>query len=86
MSNRTFAGWLSFTLYFGAAMNDATLEQRTRFNAEIPPLLKRMRANDPAVWKPAAVKMMTTVSEIMGPDWEPQGDWKNQIDILLGRE
>lgn len=83
MNTTSFAGWLSFTLFFGAAMHDATDRQRALLNTRITPLLSKMRDNDPAVWKPAVGQVLETIQIVMGPNWAPSGDWKTQIDLLL---
>ena len=68
---------LALVMFIGSARAEATLDQRSRLAAEVKPLLGTFRADgDP---KPLLLKVI----EIMGPEWEPSGEWKAWIDSLL---
>lgn len=79
----SLGGWAAFTLYIGAAHNDATPDQRELLRAKLPPYLDRIRNDDPAVWKPAVEDLLKAVNAVMGPDWGPTGEFDEWIRKLL---
>jgi hypothetical protein len=80
-----FAGYLAFTLFFGAAWNDATEEQRAALRAKIAPLLEESKdeSASPARGRQLTAMILVETQRIMGDEWKPQGDWSTQIDKLL---
>jgi hypothetical protein len=79
----TLGAWLSFTLYFGAAMHDASSAQREALRTAMSPVLQHLRSDDPEVWKPAVRNAFGVIHQVMGAQWAPQGEWARQIDLLL---
>lgn len=75
-----FSGHLALVMFIGAARADADPAQRDRLKAEIPPLLKEYRRGD----SPETV--LLRVVEIMGPQWQPTGEWATWINGLTKRE
>lgn len=78
-------GYLAFTLYVGAAVADATGDQRRLLDTNMNPLLKRMKEvqEDAREWGLVAESMLINIHRIMGPDWRPKEDWLRQIKFLL---
>lgn len=71
------SGHLALVMFVAAARADATHEQRGRLDERLKPLIQSFRADgDP---EPLLLKVI----EIMGPEWEPSGEWKAWIDSLL---
>lgn len=66
-------------LFIGAANKDATLEQRGRLRDEALPILKD--TPDP---REAMAGAVLKTSEIMGPEWRPEGEWDEAITNVLG--
>lgn len=83
MNPRSVAGWLSFTLYVGAANADATPDQRDQLRERLGPLLPLIKSSNPGVWRPAAADILNAIGEVMGPDWRPRDEWNDQIKLLL---
>ena len=79
VNDKQLAGHLAFLMFVGAARADANPEQRTRLRDEIKPMLDGFRETG----NPEPT--MRKVAEIMGEEWEPSGDWPEQIDLFLGR-
>ncbi|MBK6556125.1 MAG: hypothetical protein IPG16_02565 [Comamonadaceae bacterium] len=79
VNDKQLAGHLAFLMFVGAARADANPEQRTRLRDEIKPMLDGFRETG----NPEPT--MRKVAEIMGEEWEPSGDWLEQIDLFLGR-
>lgn len=79
------AGYLAFTLFFGAAWNDATEEQREVLRARIKPLLEESKdqSTSPARGRQLTAMILVETQRIMGDDWKPSGQWAAQIDKLL---
>ena len=78
------SGYAAFTLYFGAALHDASGDQRRLLRTTLPPLIKRAKEEkDPEQWKLIAQSMLIKVHQIM-PEWPgPTGEWLAQIKALL---
>lgn len=79
------AGYLAFTLFFGAAWHDATEQQRETLRAKIKPLMEDMKepSISPAHGRQLTVMILVETQRIMGDDWKPSGQWATQIDKLL---
>jgi hypothetical protein len=73
---KDFVNALTFALLVGAAMTDATAQQRDRLRAELKPLMPRI-AEDGDL-KPCARKLV----EVMGQEWLPTGDFGRYIKAL----
>jgi hypothetical protein len=80
---RAYAGWLAFTLFFGAAMHDASPAQEKELRQHFHDRKDELRHRSPAVWRPALRSFMASVQETMGSDWAPQGEWDAQIKLLV---
>lgn len=80
-----FAGYLAFTLFFGAAWNDATEERREALRTKIKPLLEESKdkSTSPARGRQLTAMILTETQRIMGDGWQPSGQWADQIDKLL---
>lgn len=80
-----FAGYLAFTLFFGAAWHDATDEQREALRAKIAPLLEESKdkSTSPPRGRQLTAMILVETQRIMGDDWKPRDDWATQIDKLL---
>jgi translation elongation factor EF-Tu-like GTPase len=70
------AKMLRFVVYVSAARADADPEQLQRLRTEVPPLLDQLRADG------QTLPVVNRVREIMGPEWQPTGDWARQIHAL----
>lgn len=79
------AGYLAFTLFSGAAWNDAAPEQREALRAKIKPLTAEAldRSTSPARGRQLTAMILVETQRIMGDDWKPSGQWADQIDRLL---
>jgi hypothetical protein len=79
------AGYIAFTLFFGAAWNDATEEQREALHTKTAPLLEEAkdRSTSPARGRQLIAMILVETQRIMGDEWRPSGDWATQIDKLL---
>lgn len=62
--------------YIGAANWDSTDEQRVRLRAKIEPLLDQFRDN--GKMRP----LFDAVTEVMGDEWRPTGDWARQLEAV----
>jgi hypothetical protein len=80
---RAYAGWLAFTLFFGAAMHDASPAQEKELRQHFHDHKDGLRHRSPAVWRPALRSFMVSVQETMGADWAPRGEWDAQIKLLV---
>jgi hypothetical protein len=80
-----FAGYLAFTLFFGAAWSDATPEQREALRAMTTPLLEEYKdeSTSPARGRQLTAMILEETQRIMGDEWQPSGDWATQIGKLL---
>jgi len=74
---RTLGGAMAFVLFVGAANADATPEKRKQLRERLTPLLETYRTEGNP--KP----ILEAVIDIMGPDWEPHGEWATAIDAML---
>lgn len=81
----SLGGYLAFTLYLGAAMNDASGDQRRLLRTTMKPLLARMKEvqEDGREWGLVAQSVLINVHRIMGLEWRPNHEWSNQIKLLL---
>jgi hypothetical protein len=70
-------GSMAFLLFIGAACADATPEQSAQLRERVKPLLGTYRTDG----NPRPV--LETVLEVMGPDWQPTGEWRAWIDKML---
>lgn len=75
-----FSKGLLVVLYVGAANADATAQQRARLKAEVLPTIKDPQT-PPSEAMAQAVRL---TAQIMGPDWQPKGEWDDWITSLLG--
>lgn len=80
MNLTTYGQALRFVLFVGAAMNDATPEQREVLDKKVRPLLEFYRSTG----REAAVRIV--IRDVLGQDWQPSGDFKKQIDLLKKKE
>lgn len=80
------AGYLSLTLFFGAAHNDATAEQREQLRECVLPLTKELgeASTSPARCSQLIRLILEEIVRIMGPHWQLSGPWAAQINALLG--
>jgi len=81
------AKYLSLTLYVGAAFRAADANQRARLTAELQPNLDQLRnakPTEPLLVKNALVGLMTTIAEVMGPEWTVDGKTEEFIRKLNG--
>lgn len=78
------SGYLAFTLYFGAALHDASGDQKRLLRTALPPLIRRAKVEkDPDQWNLIAQSMLIKVHQIM-PEWPgPTGEWLEQIKKLI---
>lgn len=86
MNSSAVAKWLVFSLYFGAAMHDASPTQRASLRNCMEPVLRNLRSDDPDVWKPAVRNAFEVITVIMGEQWEPTGAWADNINSLMGKD
>jgi hypothetical protein len=77
----SFRGWLAFTLYLGAAVAEATPDQRAALQREVKPLIAELRESNAA-----APKILNVVTRVMGPEWHPTGEWEQFISNLIAEE
>lgn len=79
------AGYLSLTLLFGAAHNDATPEQREQMRERVLPLTEELgdKSTSPARVEQLIRLILEEIVRIMGPHWQLSGPWAEQIDKLL---
>jgi hypothetical protein len=76
----TFAASLNFTLFVGAARQDATPEQVSMLRAQVTPLLDAYKdTGDETAVREA-------VHRIMGPQWKPNRDFRTAIVELQNAE
>jgi hypothetical protein len=80
----SIGGSAAFVLYFGAALHDASGDQRRLLRTTLPPLIRRAKEEqDPEQWRLIAISMVMTVRRIM-PEWPgPTGEWLTQIRKLI---
>lgn len=76
MNYTTYGEALRFVLFIGAAYHDATEEQQRLLRIKLPPLMDRYKVTG----REALVRI--AIRDVMGQDWNPSGDWKEQIDKL----
>lgn len=69
----TYGASLQFTLFVGAAVYDATPEQRSMLQAQVTPLLVGYKETGDETW------VREAVHRIMGPQWMPNTDFRRQI-------
>lgn len=86
MSSKGLGGYLAFTMFVGAAWEDAFEYQRVMIRTQGRVHLEHMRAKDPAVGKAAMVAFLKDIQEIMGPKWKPSGEWAVVIENMLKGE
>jgi hypothetical protein len=70
------AKYLSLTLYIGSAYRSADANQHKRLTAELQPnldQLKKAGPNDQLLVRNAILGLVTTVHEVMGPEWTVDG-------------
>lgn len=81
----SIAGQLALTLYVGAAIADASGDQKRLLNTTLPPLLRRAKqeAHDNAQYKLVVESMILTIGRIMGSEWRPRGEAADYINQLL---
>lgn len=81
----SLGGYLAFTLYMAAAMNDGSGDQKRLLHTDLKPLLERMKEvqEDGREWGLVAQSMLLKVDKIMGPEWQPTAEWRNQIHLLM---
>lgn len=84
MSEKALGGYMSFVLFIGSAFNDAFEWQRKAIREECSEYLEEMKSTDPEKAKEAMKNTLETVQRIMGPDWQPKGEWAESIQRLLG--
>lgn len=77
----SWAGWLSFALYVGAAVYEADTTQAQALQDRVRPQLEGLKEDGAA-----AGRILETVHDIMGADWRPPEDWERQIQKLLRKE
>lgn len=70
---------LLVTMFIGAAVSDATPEQRVDLQDQVLPILKdeSLPAGD------AMANAVKATATVMGPDWRPTGEWDAYILKLL---
>lgn len=70
---------LYLTLYIAAARADCVgdPEKASQLKSRVLPALGRYRVGDLS-----ENEMFHLVDEVMGPDWEPSGAWKDHLDSL----
>lgn len=73
---KDFSKTLAFVMVFGAAMNDATPEQRERMREEVAPMLEQFKEDGKT--RPILYK----VREIMGQRWDPSGEYGEYLTLL----
>lgn len=76
-SPERFDGTLSLVLFVGAARADATPEQLEQLREHVLPLVDAMREDGDV--RP----LLNTVLDVMGPNWNITGEWKQLLDRLL---
>jgi hypothetical protein len=86
MSNNALGGYMAFVLFIGAAMNDAFEWQRVAIRQQLGVHLEHMRSDDLKEAKTAMAACLSSVQQIMGRNWAPQGQWAQQIEVLLKGE
>lgn len=82
----SLGGYVAFTLWIGAAVHDATPDQRRLIQTQCRPLIERARevSGNAEEWALVAKSIMMTVNHIMGPKWPgPQGEWLEQIERMV---
>lgn len=71
---------LAFVMFIGAARSDADEQQTSLLRERVLPLLDTFKADGNA--RP----VLDAVLEVMGPDWQPRGEWSDYIDSLLRKD
>jgi hypothetical protein len=76
-------------LYFGAAMRDATPEQRQRLKELLPDRLEEIQTTDmkdKAAMKVALHRFFVVIHSVMPDDWAPTGEFADYINRMIGKE
>lgn len=79
------AGWLAFTMFLGAAWNDATATQRQELQRHLNPALTQLKQDDLNAEQVRYLlrTILVYTQTIMGPSWEPTGEWMAVIQAML---
>lgn len=84
-SNWIVAGYMAFTLFIGAAWNDASPAQRHQLRTNIRPLLDEFKdkSTSPSRARQLMAVILVDVVRTMGDDWVMPEQWMSQIEALL---
>lgn len=84
MNPHAVAGYMAFTLYIGAAVNDGTSEQRIELRSRISPMLESWKTlEDRKKSKEMMLSILETVHLVMPEGWRPTGESREYIMMLL---
>lgn len=82
----SLSAWIAFTLFFGAAWNDADEKQRVALLRAFQDHKESIRHFDRRVWTEGVKSFLTSVQGIMGAHWSPQDEWRDYITRLINEE
>lgn len=84
----TIGGYAAFTLYIGAAFNEASPSQRVLLRTKCQPMLNRMRelSGDAEQWAIAARSLLIRIHEVLGEEWTPKEETMRHIRSLMAED
>src|SRR6187549_906386 len=77
VASLSMGGWVAMVLYFGAAMRDATPEQRQRLKELLPDRIEEIHTTDlkdKEAMKVALHRLFVVIHSVMPDDWVPTGE------------
>lgn len=84
--HKAVAGWMTFTMFVGAAYSDCTGPQREELRRHLNPVLRQLKQKDlnGEQVRHLVRTALKYTQVVMGDDWAPTGEWMVTIKSMLG--